>query len=279
MRRSAALLAIALLATACAGRVEFENLTPRAPVRITGTLTRPAGPGPFPAVVILHGCHGVSPQLHRWARELKDLGYVSLVVDSFGTRRIPLDCAPDAPDDLPSTARFEDTAGALRFLQAQPYVRGDRVGTLGFSQGGVFAMAAINGPSLERARQRGVQLPEPGFAASVGVYPGGCFSLVHERVIRPLLVLIGSADDWIKPAECAEMVARMHERGADASIIVLPGARHYFDVEGQPTVVLPTVGNRNKPGGCCGATVGYDAAAAAEARRHIAEFFSRHLSR
>jgi dienelactone hydrolase len=279
MRRPAAVLAIALLATGCAGRVEFENLTPRAPVRITGTLTRPAGPGPFPAVVILHGCHGVSPQLHRWARDLKDLGYVSLVVDSFGPRRLPADCAPEGPDDLPNTARFEDTFGALRFLQAQPYVRGDRVGALGFSQGGVFAMAVINGPSLERARRRGVQLPEPGFAAGVGVYPGGCFSLVQERVIQPLLVIMGGADDWTLPGDCVEMVARMRAGGADASIVVLPGAYHYFDVVGQPTVVLSTVGNRNKPGGCCGATVGYDAAAAAEARRHIAEFFSRHLSR
>jgi len=278
MRAAALLFAVGLLATACAGRVAFENLTPGAPVRIAGTLTRPSGPGPFPAVVILHGCHGVSAQLHRWARTLNDLGYVSLVVDSFRKRRLSKDCAPEAPDDLPITARFEDTLGALRFLQAQPYVRGDRVGALGFSQGGVLAIAAINGPSLERARQRGVQLPEPGFAAGVGVYPGGCFSLVRERVIRPLLVLIGSADDWINPAECAEMVARMRERGADASFVVLPGARHYFDIEGQPTVVLPTVGNRNRPGGCCGATIGYDAAAAAEARRHIAEFFSRHLS-
>jgi dienelactone hydrolase len=279
MRAAAALLAIGLLATACAGRVGFENLTPDAPVRIAGTLTRPAGPGPFPAVVILHGCHGVSPQLGRWAHQLRDLGYVSLVVDSFGPRRLAADCAPEAPDDLPITARFEDALGALRFLQAQPYVRGDRVGALGFSQGGVLAIAAINGPSLERARQRGVQLPEPGFAAGIGVYPGGCFSLIQERVVRPLLVLIGGADDWTLPEGCVEMVERMRERGADASIVVLPGVYHYFDVEGQPTVVLPTVGNRNKPGDCCGATVGYDAAAAAEARRRIAEFFSRHLAR
>lgn len=279
MSPRATLLAIALLATACAGRVEFDNVTPNAPVRLAGTLTRPSGPGPFPAVVILHGCHGVSPQIHRWARELKDLGYVVLVVDSFGPRRLPADCAPEGPDDLPNTARFEDAYGALRFLQAQPYVRGDRVATLGFSQGGVFAMAAINGPSLERARRRGVQLPEPGFAAGVGVYPGGCFSLVQERVVRPLLVLIGAADDWTPPADCSEMVARMRERGADATIAVLPGAYHYFDVEGQPITVLSTVGNRNKPGGCCGATVGYDPAAAAQAHRLIAEFFARHLAR
>ena len=48
---------------------------------------------------------------------------------------------------------------------------------IGWSQGGVYAMAVINGPSLERARRRGVALPATGFAAGIGVYPGGCFSL------------------------------------------------------------------------------------------------------
>src|SRR3990172_4325638 len=68
----------------------------------------------------------------------------------------------------------------------------DRAG--GFWRGGVYATSVINGPSLERARGRGVKLPEPGFAAAVGVYPGGCFSLVKQLVVRPLLVLIGEAD-------------------------------------------------------------------------------------
>jgi dienelactone hydrolase len=149
---------------------------------------------------------------------------------------------------------------------------------IGWSNGGVFAMAAVNGPSLERARVRGVDMPEPGFAAAVAMYPGGCYSLAHERVIRPLLLLIGDADDWTSPDECAVMVEAMRARGADAEIVRYPGALHYFDVVGQPRIVLPEVENRNKPGGCCGATVGHDAAAAADARRRIADFFGRHLA-
>ena len=69
----------------------------------------------------------------------------------------------------------------------------------------------------------------------------------------------------------------MRSRGADATIVLYPGAVHYFDVEGQPRTFLAAVENRNRPGGCCGATVGYDAAAAADARRRIAGFFGYHL--
>jgi dienelactone hydrolase len=71
----------------------------------------------------------------------------------------------------------------------------------------------------------------------------------------------------------------MRARGADATLVLYPGAVHYFDVEGQARTFLPEVVNRNKPGGCCGATVGYDAAAAADAHRRIAEFFRAHLGR
>ena len=272
---------MATLLAGCAGltggqAVRFPSVTPGAPASITGTLIRPTGAGPFPAVVQLHGCGGVEAQSFRWARWLADRGYVALVVDSFGPRGLAGDCR-SGPGDPPITARFDDAFGALRYLQSLPYVRGDRVAAIGWSQGGVYAMAVINGPSLERARRRGVDLPVPGFAAGVGVYPGGCFSLVGEQVVRPLLVLIGEADDWTPAAKCREMVEAMRGRGADATIVTYPGAYHYFDVEGQRREVLPQVENDNRPGGF-GATVSYQAEAAADARRRIEEFLARHLS-
>lgn len=274
-----ALLAGTLLAGCAAGTggeaVRFPNVTPGAPAPITGTLVRPAGAGPFPAVVQLHGCAGVEAQSYRWARWLADRGYVALVVDSFGPRGMAGDCRA-RPDDPPITARFDDAFGALRYLQALPYVRADRVAAIGWSQGGVYAMSVINGPSLERARRRGVELPATGFAAGIGLYPGGCFSLVGEQVVRPLLVLIGAADDWTPAAKCREMVEAMRGRGADATIVVYPGAYHYFDVEGQRLEVLAGVENDNRPGGM-GATVSYQAEAAGDAYRRVEEFLGRHL--
>jgi dienelactone hydrolase len=275
-RQSLALGLAAALGWGCAAEVSFQSATPGAPEAITADMVRPFGAGPFPAVVLLHGCEGVSPQLGRWARWLADRGYVALVVDSFGPRRVAGDCPPESPDDIPVTARLDDAMGALRWLQARPYVLKDRVAAMGFSQGGVYAIAAVNGPSLERARRRGVALPEPGYAAAIGIYPGGCFSLVTELVVRPLLVLIGDADDWTPAPVCREMVTSMRARGADASIVVYPGAYHYFDVEGQPLEERPHVSNEYREGGR-GATVSYQAEAAADAFRQVESFFRRHL--
>jgi dienelactone hydrolase len=269
-------VAASVLLAACAGpAVSFPNATLAAPRTIPAVEIRPGGAGPFPAVVLMHGCHGVSDSNREWARWFAARGYVALIVDSWRPRGIRDGCTPGA--DIANTERFDDAVGALRWLHTREYVDRRRVGAMGWSNGGVFAMAVVNGPSLERARARGVVLPEPGFAASVALYPGGCYSLGNERVVRPLLLLIGDADDWTLPGECARMIEAMRARGADARIVLYPGAVHYFDVHGQPRTVLPEVENRNRPGGCCGATVGYDAAAAADARDRVEAFLGRHL--
>ena len=270
-----AAFAASVLLAGCAPALSFPNATVDKPLRVPAYETRPDGSGPFAAVVLMHGCHGVSPSVRDWGRWFRERGYVALIVDSWAARGIKDGCVPGP--DLPSTERFADAVGALRWLQSRPYVDPRRVGAMGWSNGGVYAMSVINGPSLERAKRRGVEMPAPGFAAGVAMYPGGCYSLVNEQVVRPLLLLIGDADDWTLPQECARMVEAMRGRGADATIVLYPGAVHYFDVEGQPRVVLPEVENRNKPGGCCGATVGFDPVVNADAHRRVEQFFGRHL--
>ena len=272
-----ALLSMAVL-TGCAGptHITYQNVTPDKPQTISATVTRPSGTGPFPAVVIMHGCGGLSPQLERWSRFFAERGYIGVVVDSFGPRKVKGDCAPETPDDIPVTARLDDAFGALRWLQSQPDVRKDKVGIIGYSQGGVYAMSVVNGPSLERAARRGVKIPEPGFAAAVGVYPGGCRSLIPQLAVKPLLVLIGGADDWTPPELCQQMVDSMKSRGANTRIVVYPGAYHYFDVEEQKKEYLADVGNDTKPGGR-GATVSYQPEAAADAYRQVERFFGQYL--
>jgi dienelactone hydrolase len=224
----------------------------------------------------MHGCAGVSESNHEWSRWFRDQGYVALLVDSWGPRRVGASCSPSLPD-VPNTERFDDAVGALRYLQAKPYVDPARIGVIGWSNGGVFALSLVNAPSLERARLRGVVVPELGFRASIAFYPGGCYSLVDELVTRPLLVMIGDADDWTDPGPCVAMVEAMRRRGADARIVLYPRAYHYFDVIGQPRTYLAEVANHNKPNECCGATVAFDPGAFADSRRRVAEFFGYHL--
>jgi dienelactone hydrolase len=112
----------------------------------------------------------------------------------------------------------------------------------------------------------------------VGVYPGGCPSLIGELAERALLILIGDADDWTAPGPCVQLTEAMRRRGADVSIALYPGAVHYFDVEGQKRTYLSDV-VKDEQTGKLGATVAYDAQADADAHRRVAEFFGYHLHR
>src|SRR5215510_57673 len=53
---------------------------------LTARLRRPDGGGPFPTLVLLHGCGGITPGNDWWTETLRRWGYVTLLVDSFGPR-------------------------------------------------------------------------------------------------------------------------------------------------------------------------------------------------
>ncbi len=70
----------------CADRPTSLSIPTRAPdgtaEPIPATLRQPDGPGPFPAVVLLHDCSGLSRSSRgapeRWAKALLPYGYVTL---------------------------------------------------------------------------------------------------------------------------------------------------------------------------------------------------------
>ena len=80
--------------------VEFES--PLAgPQALQGYLRLPDGPGPSPAVVLMHGCGGAWRGIdQRWGKLLAEWGYVTLAIDRFGTRGITHACTGAVP---PST--------------------------------------------------------------------------------------------------------------------------------------------------------------------------------
>ena len=80
--------------------VEFESPLAGGPQALQGYLRLPDGPGPSPAVVLLHGCGGGWRGLdERWGKRLAEWGYVTLTVDRFGTRGITSACTATAAID------------------------------------------------------------------------------------------------------------------------------------------------------------------------------------
>ena len=164
--------ALLLWCTTAAGQeaVHFPSLEDNGPGRsatpLDGYLFRPAGERKNPAVVFLHGCGGlfnratglINIRELDWARQLTQRDYVVLMVDSFGPRNQGEMCSQRGFNREVYQRRPHDAYGALLFLQAQPYVRPDRVGVVGW-QGGGAILFSIDGLLLPRCVGDGSQMP------------------------------------------------------------------------------------------------------------------------
>jgi dienelactone hydrolase len=81
---AATILSISIVAGAAAAEmVEFKGKNQEI---VRGRLTKPEGKGPFPAVILLHGCLVIDQHYNVWAKRLGSWGYVALQIDSFGPR-------------------------------------------------------------------------------------------------------------------------------------------------------------------------------------------------
>src|SRR5262245_13269911 len=93
----------------------------------------PQGGGPFPAVVVMHGCDGIRENTRRWAARLVGWGYAALIVDSFRSRGLSNVCGHGGV--LPASVRAQDAIEAKNYLRSLPNIAKSRIGLIGFSHG------------------------------------------------------------------------------------------------------------------------------------------------
>jgi dienelactone hydrolase len=240
----------------CATSVNFQ--TADQSTTVDGTLFKPDGAGPFPGVVLLHGCGGIRPHFVQWAGAIRDMGYVALLVDSFRPRGISAMCASSQTMASMTTDRAADAYGALRHLKALPFVDGDRVALMGWSHGGSTTLEAM-------ASWRYRSSPDQ-FRAAIAFYPY-CRDALNEPFRVPLLVLIGGSDDWTPAKKCEDMQARLRLMNPDAAqslrVQVYQGAHHDFD----------DVAAKH----CCGHTLRYNRDAAKDAEDQVRRFLAENM--
>ncbi len=202
-------------------------------IRLTGYLAKPAGEGPSPAVVLMHGCAGVTEQQSVWSNRLVDWGYVVLSVDSFTPRGEKHICG--RRDVVPTWLRVLDAYGAKRYLSTRSSVDPARIAVMGTSLGGNVVLDAI-----KQSTSAGLAMKP--FRAAVALYPE-CET--PEPINTPTLVLIGGDDQWASADECVRYVDRLpppHEM----TLRVFAGAHHVFDHPGIDMVELGKI-NRYHP--------------------------------
>ena len=211
---------------------------------ISGSVSKPDGNGPFPAIVLLHGCGGPQPGNALWAAELNKWGYVTLEVDSFFRRGIKEICTN--LNRVTVSERVVDAYAALDYLRILPPVDKNRIGVMGWSHGAMVVQSAL----WQHRRMN-----EPRFKTGVAMYPW----CDHTMLYAPMLVIVGSADDWTPSSRCSTY--RNYDK---VELHIYEGVWHSFDNPGPMRTYL-------------GHQVGYSDEATMRARKDVKDFLGRTL--
>ncbi len=227
---------------------------------LRGFLFSPSTPGPWPAVVMMHGRAGpfstaakgvydastLSLRHKQWGRFWAERGYLALHVDSFGSRGYPggfpiRSYSQRPPEVNEQKVRPLDAYGALAYLRGRGDVLKDRIGLQGWSNGAMAALA-----TLDRAAP-GISSPDPerGFRAALIFYPGCRVQLAKDdyRPYAPAIMFIASNDEEVAPLPCSQLADQVKARGVkDFEMVWYDGATHSFDDPGKRRQSVP--GNR-----------------------------------
>jgi len=208
---------VCLLASSCYAAESRSVSYKSGAETVQALLYTPARKGPFPAIIVIHEYWGLNDWVKDQAAKLADQGYVALAIDLYrGKVATTPDMAHEIMRGVPEDRAKRDLHAAFEFLQSQPNVRKDRIGSIGWCMGG--------GYSLD------VALQEPTLAADVINY--GHLATEPEAIKKinaPILGLFGGQDHGITPDDVHKFEATMKQLGKKIDVKIYDDAGHAFE--------------------------------------------------
>jgi dienelactone hydrolase len=201
----------------------------------------PQGEGPFPVVVMFHGCGGIRPFTDDMAEIAAGAGAVAIEVDSYAPRRISRMAALTTVctgTRFRGRERAGDLYAALNWVRRQPWADKNRIVAAGWSHGSwtiMDALAMESGDEMRRATNLDDLPREPleGLSATLLVYPYmGAASLAGRRDWRmaPRSIAILAGRDHIVGVRVPRLaIERQRARGAPIEVVMFPTATHAFE--------------------------------------------------
>jgi dienelactone hydrolase len=226
---------------------------------IAGALFKPAGAGPFPAVVYMSGCAGLNNNPPEMALErtvidhLLAKGVATLIVDPFTPRNEPEGVCANLNDKTYTqyfTRGGNDAVAALKVLKAMPEIDPNRVFLQGYSFGAISSLYATD------TKTPGAH--DTKIAGLIVYYPY-CYDNVEFSA--PTIVLIGEKDDWTPAKLCQAVQGKPNLE----EVAVFPGAFHGF--------VMPI----GQPFDYLGHHIAFDVKARLDAQKDADAFMAKHL--
>jgi carboxymethylenebutenolidase len=212
------LLALILFASLSAFAADGKSVSYKSgDETVSGMLYTPAGKGPFPALIVIHEYWGLNDWVKEQASKFADQGYVALAVDLYrGKVADNPDLAHQLMRGVPEDRAKRDLGAAFDYLAAQPNVKKERIGSVGWCMGG--------GYSLD------VALLEPALAAAVINYGHLATDPAElKKINAPILGNFGGQDQGISPADVKKFGEALDKLGKKVDIKIYPDAGHAFE--------------------------------------------------
>ena len=207
--------------------------------RMQGYLARPAGPGPWPAVLVGFEMFGITGFVRTVADRLANAGYLALAPDFYhwqagdgGHIELPADAVGrtrglELINGLRRDLVVADVQAAIGALVARPESTG-QVAFFGMSAGGHIAYYAAS-----QVPVAGLVALYPGWLADTGTGLGQTepiLSLTAQIAKHgtPVVFLAGADDHLFKPGQFDEIRAALAESGARHEMIIYPDTQHGF---------------------------------------------------
>ena len=231
------------------GAMEPVRWRARDGVEIHGWVVRPAGPGPFPLVMGIHG-GPVWAYRNAWhgrlrgAKVLTDHGVALFYPNPRGSSGRGQAFARLVKGDMGGEDTYDSLTG-LDMLVARGIADPERLGTMGISYGGFmsawlitqdqrFAAAVATSPvtnwySQHRTSQIGFF--DEYFQHASAYEPGGLFFarspvMFARHVKTPTLSLAGARDQNTPPTQALEFHRSLRENGVESALALYPNGVH-----------------------------------------------------
>ncbi len=179
----------------------------------------PEGPGPHPAVMVIHAWGGRQELMEDKARALAKLGYVGAAIDLYGVGKRGTDKASSDALMTPLLGNPEQLRKRLRAALAQVQkheaVDDERVAAIGFCFGGLCAIVMAR-----------MGLPLRAVVSFHGLLKIG--EALNERATAKLLILHGQDDPMVPSSDLVPFANEMQRIGADWQLHAYPGVKHAF---------------------------------------------------
>ena len=211
-----ALVALALFLSACA----MDTVKIGVKQQMSALVVAPKGAGPFPGVLVLHTSMGLQAADLAFAKRLADAGYVCLVPYYLATYGIGQADRGTAFSTYHDQILADLTDGIAR-LRRMDTVAGQKVGAVGFSNGGYWAAA------LAASGRADAAVSYYGVFSQFGNATRQRLRQAVGQSTSPMLLLHGE-NDSIQPPEGARFVANLMKQSGRPYELHLYPADHNF---------------------------------------------------